>query len=105
MTVKCLKANAFEIEKKRAANFRPGAVELGLSTNRVRIQEHMSTIRRSATMSAATAGLKRLHELHLRLQELQQQLEHGPRQVKARQQILTKKQAEVDALKAELKLV
>jgi predicted nucleic acid-binding Zn-ribbon protein len=56
-------------------------------------------------MSAATAGLKRLHELHLRLQELQQQLEHGPRQVKARQQILAKKQAEVDALKAELKLV
>ena len=56
-------------------------------------------------MSAAAAGLKRLHELHLRLQEVQQQLEHGPRQVKARQQILTKKQAEVDALKAELKLV
>jgi uncharacterized protein len=56
-------------------------------------------------MSAAAAGLKRLHELHLRLQEVQQQLEHGPRQVKARQQILTKKQTEVDALKAELKLV
>jgi predicted nucleic acid-binding Zn-ribbon protein len=56
-------------------------------------------------MSAATAGLKRLHELHLRLQELQQQLEHGPRQVKARQQILAKKQAEVDTLKAELKQV
>jgi uncharacterized protein len=54
-------------------------------------------------MSAAAAGLKRLHELHLRLQELQHQLEHGPRQVRARQQILTKKQAEIDALKAELK--
>jgi predicted nucleic acid-binding Zn-ribbon protein len=56
-------------------------------------------------MSAATAGLKRLHELHLRLQEVQQQLEHGPRQVKARQQILAKKQAEVDVLKAEFKQV
>jgi uncharacterized protein len=56
-------------------------------------------------MSAAAAGLKRLHELHLRLQEVQQQLEHGPRQVKARQQILTKKQAEIDALKAEFKQV
>ena len=56
-------------------------------------------------MSAAAAGIKRLHELHLRLQELQQQLEHGPRQVKARQQILAKKQTEIDALKAELKQV
>ncbi len=54
-------------------------------------------------MSAATAGLKRLHELHIRLQDLNKQLEHGPRQVKARQQILAKKQAEVDVLKAELK--
>ena len=44
-------------------------------------------------MSAAAAGLKRLHELHIRLQELQQQLEHGPRQVKARQQIVAAKQA------------
>ena len=54
-------------------------------------------------MSAAAAGLKRLHELHIKLQELQQQLEHGPRQVKARQQILAKKQVEIDAFKAELK--
>ena len=54
-------------------------------------------------MSAATAGLKRLHELHIRLQDINKQLEHGPRQVKARQQILAKKQAEIDALKAELK--
>jgi predicted nucleic acid-binding Zn-ribbon protein len=54
-------------------------------------------------MSAAAAGLKRLHELHLRLQELQQQLEHGPRQVKARQQILARKQTEIDAFKAEHK--
>jgi uncharacterized protein len=54
-------------------------------------------------MSAATAGLKRLHELHIRLQDITKQLEHGPRQVKARQQILNKKQAEADALKAELK--
>jgi uncharacterized protein len=54
-------------------------------------------------MSAATAGLKRLHELHFRLQDINKQLEHGPRQVKARQQILAKKQAEADVLKAELK--
>jgi predicted nucleic acid-binding Zn-ribbon protein len=54
-------------------------------------------------MSAATAGLKRLHELHIRLQDINKQLEHGPRQVKARQQILSKKQAEADTLKAELK--
>ncbi len=54
-------------------------------------------------MSAAAAGLKRLHDLHIRLQELQEQLEHGPRQIKARQQILAKKQAELDALKGEVK--
>ncbi len=54
-------------------------------------------------MSAAAAGLKHLHELHLRLQELQQKLEHGPRQVKARQQILARKQTEIDAFKVELK--
>ncbi len=54
-------------------------------------------------MSAATAGLKRLHELHIRLQDINKQLEHGPRQVKARQQILAKKQAEADVLKGELK--
>jgi predicted nucleic acid-binding Zn-ribbon protein len=53
-------------------------------------------------MSAA-AGLKRLHELHLRLQNLQQQLEAGPRQIKARQQIVARKQAEAEALKGELK--
>jgi predicted nucleic acid-binding Zn-ribbon protein len=56
-------------------------------------------------MSAATAGLKRLHELHIRLQDINKQSEHGPRQVKARQQILARKQAEVDALKAELKQI
>lgn len=56
-------------------------------------------------MSAAAAGLKRLHELHLRLQELQQQLEHGPRQIKARQQIVARKEGEVDVLKAEYKQV
>jgi uncharacterized protein len=54
-------------------------------------------------MSAASAGLKRLHELHLRLQELQQQLEHGPRQIKARQQIVARKQTDADTQKAELK--
>ena len=37
------------------------------------------------------------------MQELQQKLEHGPRQVKARQQILARKQTEIDAFKAELK--
>jgi predicted nucleic acid-binding Zn-ribbon protein len=56
-------------------------------------------------MSAAAAGLKRLHELHIRLQELQQQLEQGPRQIKARQQLLARKQAEIDTLKSDLKQV
>ena len=68
-----------------------------------RMQTLMSNTLRSPMMSAAAAGLKRLHDLHLRLQELQHKLEHGPRQVKARQQILARKQAEVDAMKAELK--
>ncbi len=54
-------------------------------------------------MSAASAGLKRLHELHLRLQELQQQLEHGPRQIKAPQQLVARKQTDADAQKADLK--
>jgi len=56
-------------------------------------------------MSAAAAGLKRMHDLHLRLQELQQQLEHGPRQIKARQQIVARKEGEVDVLKGEYKQV
>jgi uncharacterized protein len=56
-------------------------------------------------MSAAAAGLKRLHDLHIGLQELQQKLEHGPRQVKARQQLVARKQTEADELKAELRQV
>lgn len=54
-------------------------------------------------MNSAAAGLKSLHEIHIKLQELHQKLEHGPRQIKARQQIVARKRAEAESFKGELK--
>jgi predicted nucleic acid-binding Zn-ribbon protein len=44
-------------------------------------------------------GLAELHRLHLACQEVQEQIERGPRQLKARQQIIAQKQTELDAQK------
>lgn len=47
-------------------------------------------------MSATGDGLKRLHELHLALREVQAELELGPRQIAARKQAFAKKQADLE---------
>lgn len=49
------------------------------------------------------ASLKQLHLLHQQLQELQETLDRGPRQVKVRGQIVTQKQADVEAQKQKYK--
>ncbi len=54
-------------------------------------------------MSATGDGLKRLHELHLQLREVQAELELGPRQIAARTQAFGKKQAELEDRRQKLK--
>lgn len=54
-------------------------------------------------MSTMNAGLSQLHELHLKLQDVQGDLDRGPRQIAAKQQTLAKKQAELKAKHDELK--
>jgi predicted nucleic acid-binding Zn-ribbon protein len=48
-------------------------------------------------------GLKEIHDLRLRLEEVTGELEKGPRQITARQQLLDKKRAELEARRAKLK--
>lgn len=45
----------------------------------------------------ADNGLAELHRLHLTAREVQEQIERGPRQLKARQQITAQKQADLEA--------
>lgn len=52
-----------------------------------------------------TDDLRKLHELHLRLKELQEQVERGPRQLRARQTLVQNKQAEVDATRQKHKML
>ena len=47
----------------------------------------------------ADNGLAELHQLHLACQEVQEQIDRGPRQLKARQQAIVQKQAELEAQK------
>ncbi|MEZ6045455.1 MAG: hypothetical protein R3C11_07690 [Planctomycetaceae bacterium] len=54
-------------------------------------------------MSTTAAELKDLHEIHRKLQEVQDKLEAGPKRVTAREQIAGKKEAEVAAAKEKLK--
>lgn len=54
-------------------------------------------------MSPNSAGMKQLHELRLKLREISDQLERGPRQIAARKQTVEKKKEEVDALRNKLK--
>lgn len=48
-------------------------------------------------------GLAELHALHLQLREVQEQLERGPKQLKARQQFTQQKQADLEAQKQKQK--
>lgn len=50
-------------------------------------------------MSTAASGLKDLHSIHIRLRDSQGQLKRGPMQVAARQQLIDRKQAELDTQK------
>src|SRR3954462_8564644 len=54
-------------------------------------------------MSSNGAGLKEIHKLRLRLQELTDEIERGPRQIAARQQLVEKKKVELEARRAKLK--
>lgn len=54
-------------------------------------------------MNATAHSLRELHDLHLKLQSVQEELDRGPRQIKARQQHAVKKSAEIEALKDQLK--
>ena len=54
-------------------------------------------------MSAASAGLKQLHDLHILLREAQSELDLGPRQIAARRQTFEKRQAELEAKRQKLK--
>jgi len=54
-------------------------------------------------MSPTCAGMKQLHDLRLKLREISDQLERGPRQIAARNQVIAKKKEELEALKGKLK--
>ena len=54
-------------------------------------------------MSPNGAGLKEIHDLRLRLQDVTDELERGPRQIAARQQLMEKKKAEVEVRRTKLK--
>ena len=54
-------------------------------------------------MSPNSAGMKRLHDLRLKLGEISDQLERGPRQVAARKQIIDRKKVELEAQRTRLK--
>lgn len=49
---------------------------------------------------AVSNGLLILHDLHLKLHAVQEELEKGPRLIKAKENVLAKKQAELDLAKA-----
>jgi len=48
-------------------------------------------------MKVKDNGLRRLHELHLQLQDVQEQLDRGPRRLKARGQATQQKQVDLEA--------
>ena len=54
-------------------------------------------------MAGDTNGLRELHELHLQLRGVQEKLERGPKQLKARHLFTGQKQAEAEAQKEKLK--
>lgn len=54
-------------------------------------------------MSSNGAGLKEIHKLRLQLEELTEEIEGGPRQIAARQNLADKKKAELEARRTKLK--
>lgn len=54
-------------------------------------------------MSPTCAGMKQLHDLRLKLREISDQLERGPRQIAARKLIIEKKKEELEVQRAKLK--
>ncbi|QDU81128.1 Putative zinc ribbon domain protein [Polystyrenella longa] len=54
-------------------------------------------------MSTTAADLKDLHELHRRLQAVQGKLEAGPKRIAAREQIVSKKETELEAARQKQK--
>jgi predicted nucleic acid-binding Zn-ribbon protein len=54
-------------------------------------------------MNSTAGGLKDLHELHLRLQSVQEELLRGPKQIEARRQFAERKQTELEALRGQIK--
>jgi predicted nucleic acid-binding Zn-ribbon protein len=54
-------------------------------------------------MSPTCAGMKQLHDLRLKLREISDQLEKGPRQIAARKQNIEKKKAELETQRTKLK--
>jgi len=54
-------------------------------------------------MNKTAGSLKHLHELHIQLRQVNEQLERGPKQIRARRQHVERKQSEHDALRDELK--
>ena len=53
-------------------------------------------------MSTAASSLKDLHQLHIQLRDVQERLDRGPRQVRARRQFAERKLAELDARRNQL---
>ncbi|REJ72254.1 MAG: hypothetical protein DWQ34_10395 [Planctomycetota bacterium] len=54
-------------------------------------------------MATAATSFAELHRLHLALREVQQQLDRGPRQIRAREQLAAQAEADVAAKREELK--
>lgn len=53
-------------------------------------------------MSTAASGLRELHQMHIRLRQVQDDLQRGPKQVEARKQFTQRKLAELEAQKEHL---
>ena len=53
-------------------------------------------------MSTAASGLRELHQLHVQLRDVNDKLERGPKQIKARELFVQRKQNELDAQKENL---
>lgn len=56
-------------------------------------------------MNSTSTGMKQLHELRLKLREISDQLESGPRQILARKQFIDKKKEELENQRAKLKQI
>ncbi len=53
-------------------------------------------------MSTAASGLRELHQLHIQLRDVNEKLARGPKQIKARELFVQRKQAELETQKEKL---